>query len=57
IQAVTSISEQTLSLIPKMLAVVGTVLLLLPWIVEVVLEFSARLFTLLQTIGPGGQSL
>ncbi len=53
-QAVTSISEQTLSLIPKMLAVVGTVLMLLPWIVTVILEFSGELFALLKTVGPGG---
>ena len=31
-QTVTSLQEQTLSLVPKMLAVVATILLLMPWI-------------------------
>ncbi len=40
-QAVTSIHEQTLSFVPKALAVVGVLLLLLPWIVRSLTEFTA----------------
>ncbi len=44
-QTITSIQEQTLTLVPKMLAVVGTLLLLLPWILNLLLDFATGLFT------------
>jgi flagellar biosynthetic protein FliQ len=40
-QAVTSIHEQTLAFVPKALAVIGIMLLLLPWIVRTLMEFTA----------------
>ena len=39
-QAVTTIHEQTLSFVPKALAVIGALLLLLPWIVRSLTEFT-----------------
>jgi len=39
-QTVTSIHEQTLTFVPKALAVVGILLLLLPWIVRSLTEFT-----------------
>ena len=39
-QAVTTISEQTLTFVPKALGVVGIVLILLPWIVRSLIEFT-----------------
>jgi flagellar biosynthetic protein FliQ len=39
-QAVTTIHEQTLAFVPKALAVVGVLLLLLPWIVRSLIEFT-----------------
>jgi flagellar biosynthetic protein FliQ len=39
-QAVTTINEQTLTFVPKALAVIGIVLLLLPWIVRSLVEFT-----------------
>ena len=39
-QAVTTIHEQTLAFVPKALAVIGTVLLLMPWIVRSLVEFT-----------------
>ena len=39
-QAVTTISEQTLTFVPKALAVIGMLLLLLPWIVRSLIEFT-----------------
>lgn len=39
-QAVTTIHEQTLAFVPKALAVVGILLLLLPWIVRSLVEFT-----------------
>lgn len=40
-QAVTSIHEQTLAFVPKVLAVVGMLLLLLPWVVRSLTEFTS----------------
>jgi len=39
-QAVTTISEQTLTFVPKTLAVIGVLLLLLPWIMRSLIEFT-----------------
>jgi flagellar biosynthetic protein FliQ len=45
LQAATSIQEQTLTFVPKILAVVLATLLLLPWILEVMVEYTRNLFT------------
>jgi flagellar biosynthetic protein FliQ len=39
-QAVTTIHEQTLTFVPKALAIVGIIVLLLPWIVRSLVEFT-----------------
>ena len=39
-QAVTSIHEQTLTFVPKALGVVGVLLLLLPWMIRTLMEFT-----------------
>ncbi len=39
-QAVTTIHEQTLTFVPKALAVIGVLLLLLPWIMRSLIEFT-----------------
>jgi flagellar biosynthesis protein FliQ len=39
-QAVTSIHEQTLSFVPKALAIVAVLLLLLPWLVRSLVQFA-----------------
>lgn len=39
-QAVTSISEQTLSFVPKALAIVLVLILLLPWLMRSMIEFA-----------------
>ena len=39
-QTVTSIHEQTLTFVPKALAVVGMLILLLPWMVRSLSEFA-----------------
>jgi flagellar biosynthesis protein FliQ len=41
-QAVTSISEQTLTFVPKALAVTGLGILLLPWFLRTLVEFSTQ---------------
>ncbi|HVM59888.1 MAG TPA: flagellar biosynthetic protein FliQ [Verrucomicrobiae bacterium] len=39
-QAVTSIHEQTLTFVPKALGVVGVLLLLLPWMIRTLTQFT-----------------
>ena len=39
-QAVTTIHEQTLTFVPKALAIVGIIVLLLPWILRSLIEFT-----------------
>jgi flagellar biosynthetic protein FliQ len=43
-QAVTTIHEQTLAFVPKALAVIGILLLLLPWIVRSLIDFTTAVF-------------
>ncbi len=44
-QAITQMQEQTLVLVPKILAVALVLLLCLPWMLQVLLTFSTTLFT------------
>ena len=43
-QAVTSVQEQTLSIIPKMLAVALTLMLLMPWMLNQIIGFAHTAF-------------
>lgn len=53
-QALTQIQEQTLSFIPKMLAVVGTLLLMLPSLLRWSLEYTARTLHQMDVLRSGG---
>ena len=44
-QAITQMQEQTLVLVPKLLAVALVLLLCLPWMLQVLLTFTTTLFT------------
>jgi flagellar biosynthetic protein FliQ len=44
LQAVTQIQEQTLTFVPKIAAMVGAAILLMPWIGNRLLEYSAAMF-------------
>ncbi|MEQ8769940.1 MAG: flagellar biosynthetic protein FliQ [Phycisphaerales bacterium] len=46
IQSVTSIQDQTLTFVPKIVGMVGVAILLLPWIVMRLVEFSAQMLSL-----------
>lgn len=50
-QTITSLQEQTLTIVPKMLAVVTTILILMPWILGTLKEFTSALFTNLAAYG------
>jgi flagellar biosynthetic protein FliQ len=53
-QTITSLQEQTLAIVPKMLAVVATLLLLMPWILGTLREFTVALFHQLAVFGRSG---
>jgi flagellar biosynthesis protein FliQ len=44
LQAVTQIQEQTLTFVPKIIAMAVAAVVFLPWIAQKMLEYSARLF-------------
>ena len=50
IQATTSIQEQTLTFVPKIAAILGALMLLGPWILTSLREFTIRLFSQISTI-------
>jgi flagellar biosynthetic protein FliQ len=45
LQAVTQIQEQTLTFVPKITAMIAAAVLLLPWIGQRLLEYSAVIFS------------
>ena len=49
-QAVTQVHEMTLTFIPKILAVVAVVMLILPWIIRRMVDFTFGLFSSIPTI-------
>ncbi len=46
IQSVTSIQDQTLTFVPKIVGMVGVAVLMLPWIVMKLVEFTAEMLQL-----------
>ncbi|MHC4622747.1 MAG: flagellar biosynthetic protein FliQ [Planctomycetota bacterium] len=50
-QAVTSIRDMTLTMVPKLLAVGAVILLLGGWSLEVILEFTNEIFGHIQNVG------
>ncbi len=50
-QAVTSIREMTLTMIPKILTVVGVLIWLLPWMLTVMVAYTANMIQWLRVFG------
>lgn len=44
IQAVTQIQEQTISFVPKLVAVGATFIIALPWIIQIMVKYTTELF-------------
>ena len=44
-QSVTSIQEQTLTFVPKALAIVALLILLMPWMLRTVVEFASGMIS------------
>ncbi len=53
-QAATQIQEQTLSFIPKIVAVLGALVLCAPWIMDVMISFTKHVLTSMLISGAGG---
>jgi flagellar biosynthetic protein FliQ len=51
LQAITSIRDMTLTIVPKLLAVGGITLLTGGWMLELTLRFTSEMFAYLQNIG------
>jgi flagellar biosynthetic protein FliQ len=50
IQSVTSMQEQTLTFAPKLLALAGLALLLAPWLLRSLTEFTITIFARIATL-------
>ncbi|MBI4911547.1 MAG: flagellar biosynthesis protein FliQ [Acidobacteria bacterium] len=44
-QVVTSLQDQTIAFVPKIIAVLAVVVFSFPWMMRVMLQFTARMFT------------
>jgi flagellar biosynthetic protein FliQ len=49
-QAVTSVQEQTMTLVPKLFCVCLTLLVIMPWMLTTLLEFTRRMFSGIATV-------
>ena len=52
LQAVTQVNEMTITFIPKIIAVFFALFLFLPWIMQIIVDFTVRLITRLPAL-PG----
>ena len=52
IQSVTSLQEQTLSFAPKLLAFAAASILLAPWLLRTLVEFTTTTFARMGSMGP-----
>ena len=53
-QALTQVQDQTVAFVPKLVAMIATITLCLPWLLEKMLEYSAALFTNIPRTISGG---
>lgn len=51
LQSVTSLQEQTLTFVPKLLAVSGLMLILTPWLLRSLTEFAVTIISRMGTLG------
>ncbi len=51
LQSVTSMQEQTLTFVPKLVALAGLALVLTPWLLRALSEFTITILTRMGTLG------
>lgn len=49
-QAVTSMQEMTLSFIPKLIAIAAVFFFLMPWMIEIMTDFTVQIFSAIPTV-------
>jgi len=49
-QVVTSLQDQTIAFVPKVIAVMAVVALSFPWMIQVMVQFTTRMFTEFNTV-------
>ncbi|MCL1834213.1 MAG: flagellar biosynthesis protein FliQ [Leptospirales bacterium] len=52
-QTTTSIQEQTLTFVPKMLAIFITIILFGSWMIRVLINYTNNIFALIEKVGGG----
>lgn len=52
LQSITSIQEQTLTFVPKLVACAGLLLVLAPWVLRMLGEFAVQSISRMATMGP-----
>jgi flagellar biosynthetic protein FliQ len=50
-QAATQINEQTMTFIPKIVAILVTLLIFAPWMMKILLAFTSGIFQQIATVG------
>lgn len=55
VQAVTQIQEQTLTFVPKVLACIAVLILLAPWMVDMMVNHTAQQFALMMQVSKPGK--
>ncbi|WP_299549399.1 flagellar biosynthesis protein FliQ [uncultured Helicobacter sp.] len=48
-QATTQINEMTLTFVPKILAVIVVIIFTMPWMLNMLMDFTARIFKMMPT--------
>ena len=49
-QAVTQINEMTLTFVPKIIGILITGVIALPWAIQIMLQFTRRIFLMIQNL-------
>lgn len=49
-QAITQINEMTLTFVPKILSIMAALLIFLPWMINMVTDFTRHMFELIPTL-------
>jgi flagellar biosynthetic protein FliQ len=52
-QTTTSIQEQTLTFVPKIIAIFGAVIIFAAWIIHTLVAYTKNLFMMIEKIGTG----
>ena len=52
-QTTTSIQEQTLTFVPKIVAIFGSIIVLAAWIIRTLVQYTYSIFEMIEKIGAG----